>query len=655
MFIPLTGGVKSYQVNPNIGKAYTILLFNHGDVFDVVSFIDYQEHYGLLFKYKMEKDIMYKRVLFLLLVTLQSMIYAVDINSSIASGDTLFYTKLEKNLDKNQTKDILTLQQTLIIKLKELSTKYKEENITISSPTTQNEYQKIFKNYLDKSISKSKYHNQLLENQQNIILMKNQIYSDSKINLTKQLFYAYYSKSIEQLKEKISKIDKHLDAYQKIFIKTLPKIVFDTPKNRKSLDACNNALQKIEDKQKVLNLKIEQSKLLTKEKELIKLKKRAEQLKKKRYRLFRQKLQFTFLLFSKYLKDKDKKTFDYKESMVKFISKHHNTQYSLVKDDLKTLFRVMEKGILGKLKTFEGESFEEIKIQLLKIWDIINQPIFFINKTSLSIFKLLVALFIFMIGFFVAKLYKHYINNIAIKSRSITESTQTLLSNLGHYFIFLVTLFVVLNVLGIDLSSIALVAGALSVGIGFGLQNIISNFVSGIILMLERSVKIGDYIEIDENTRGRVTDIKMRSITVNTNSNIDVTIPNQSLIENQVINWSMNDRIKRFEIPFGVAYGTSPQKVIDVILEAVKRDDCKNIFNSKERHTRVVMTGMGNSSVDFELFIWIAGKEIFYPKRTTSKFLIIIYDALYEHGIEIPFPQQDIHIRSIDVSSKMDI
>ncbi len=118
------------------------------------------------------------------------------------------------------------------------------------------------------------------------------------------------------------------------------------------------------------------------------------------------------------------------------------------------------------------------------------------------------------------------------------------------------------------MAPIALVAGALSVGIGFGLQNIISNFVSGIILMLERSIKIGDYIEIDDNTRGKVTDIKMRSITVNTNSNIDITIPNQSLVENQVTNWSMHDKIKRFEIPFGVAYGTSPERGIHPIVES---------------------------------------------------------------------------------------
>ncbi len=202
--------------------------------------------------------------------------------------------------------------------------------------------------------------------------------------------------------------------------------------------------------------------------------------------------------------------------------------------------------------------------------------------------------------------------------------------------------------MGIDLSSIALVAGALSVGIGFGLQNIISNFVSGIILMLEKSIKLGDYIQLDENIRGKVVDIKMRAITINTNSNIDIIVPNQDLIQNHVINWTMNDNIRRFEIPFGVAYGTSPKKVEEVILNAIKNSGFKDIYTTKDRFTRVVMTGMGDSSVDYELFVWVRGKEILYPKRTTSRFLTLIYDTLYENNIEIPFPQQDIHIRSIE-------
>ena len=590
------------------------------------------------------------RFIFTFLFFMQQLLYGVDINDTIVSANKEFYTTLEKNLDKNQTKDSLNLQQTLLVKLKEFSSEYKEKNISIAMPSTQKEYQSMFETYLDESMNKSKYHNQLLENQHNLLLMKKQINNDTQMDLTKQLFYAYYNKSTNLLKKQIAEIDKHLLFYQNSFISSLPNIVFDAKKNKSSLDAFNVSLKKLNEQENVLELKVKQSKLMNNEKSLEAFNKRIEQIKKEKYKYFRQKLFVSFLLFSKSLQDKESKTFKYKKSMVEFIEKHHEAKYTLVKDDLTQLFRAMELEILGSVKTFEGESFEEINVQLYKVWDIVNQPLFFINKTPLSIFKLLIALFIFVIGFFIAKFYKHYIHNLASRSRSVTESTQTLLSNLGHYFIFLITLFVVLNVLGIDLTSIALVAGALSVGIGFGLQNIISNFVSGIILMLERSVKIGDYIELDNQTRGRVTDIKMRSITVNTNSNIDITIPNQSLIENQVINWSMNDRIKRFEIPFGVAYGTSPQKVINVVLNAVEEADCKNIFKTKDRYTRVVMTGMGDSSVNFELFVWIAGKEIFYPKRTTSKFLIIIYDALYANGIEIPFPQQDIHIRSMDSS-----
>jgi len=593
---------------------------------------------------------MIRVVFFLLFLSIDISLFGADINSTIVSGSREFYIKMSQNLDKNQTKDILNLQKTLLKKLQELSTVYKEHNLSISPPKNQDEYQNMFEEYLDESIDKSKYYNQLIENEQNLILMRNQIQNDIKVDLTKQLFYAFYSRNIIILKAKIREINKHLHLYQDMFIKSVPKIVFANSKNKKALEKLNKSIKELKDREKILKLKIEQSKLMDNDKRLKKLIREMNDIQKKKYQFFRKKISLTFLLFSHALKHKNKKTFTYKKSMVEFIQAHHHSQYHLVADDLKSLFRAMEKALLGTIATFKGESFEEIKTQLLNIWEVVNQPLFSINKTPISIFKLIISLIIFIIGFFVAKLYKYYISKIAIRSRTITESTQTLLSNIGHYFIFLITLFVVLNVLGIDLSSIALVAGALSVGIGFGLQNIISNFVSGIILMLERSVKIGDYLEIDDNTRGIVTDIKMRSITVNTNSNIDITIPNQSLIENQVINWSMNDRIKRFEIPFGVAYGTSPQKVIDVILKAVKEADCKNIFESKDRYTRVVMTGMGDSSVNFELFVWIAGKEIFHPKRTTSKFLILIYNALYENNIEIPFPQQDIHIRSIDSS-----
>jgi small-conductance mechanosensitive channel len=139
----------------------------------------------------------------------------------------------------------------------------------------------------------------------------------------------------------------------------------------------------------------------------------------------------------------------------------------------------------------------------------------------------------------------------------------------------------------------------------------------------------------------------MRSLTITTNANIDIIVPNQELIQNRVINWTMNDKIRRFEIPFSVAYGTEPNRVISVVLEAVGRSGFEDILTTRDRQTQVIMTGMGDSGVDYTLFVWIKGPKTLTPKRTTSRFLILIYNALYEAGIEIPFPQRDLHIRSV--------
>jgi len=269
-----------------------------------------------------------------------------------------------------------------------------------------------------------------------------------------------------------------------------------------------------------------------------------------------------FLLFTEALKNKNK------------------TAFALEKEFLK------EAKKLKMLSSLTGSGEEELKTLWLKVWSFISQPIFSINDTPISILKLFITLLIFIIGFILGTLYKRKIKNITYNSKSFTTSTRTLLANIGYYLIVLIAFFIALNVLGVKLSSLAVVAGALSVGIGFGLQNVVSNFVSGVILMFERSVKIGDFIQLDDNLRGYISDIRMRSTTITTNENIDVIIPNQKLIENNVINWTMSDNIRRFSVPFGVAYGTD---------------------------AHIVMTEMADSSVNFELLVWVRGdlREIY--------------------------------------------
>ncbi len=295
-----------------------------------------------------------------------------------------------------------------------------------------------------------------------------------------------------------------------------------------------------------------------------------------------------------------------------------------------------------------GSFWDSTKAFVEILWNAVNAPLFSINDSELSILKILFSLTVIIAGSLVGKYYKKYIQRSASVLRVLNGSNRIIIANLGYYIIILVAFFMSLKILGLNLSSIALIAGALSVGIGFGLQNVVSNFVSGLILMFERSIKIGDYIELSDQLRGHVTDIRMRSTTINTNSNIDVIVPNQDLIQKQVINWTMNDDIRRFDISFSVAYGTDPELVMKVILEAINKSDFEDLYSDHEKQNRVVMTDMGDSGVNFELFVWIKGREILNNKKTTSRFLVLIYKTLYAHNISIPFPQRDLHLRSVE-------
>jgi small-conductance mechanosensitive channel len=315
-------------------------------------------------------------------------------------------------------------------------------------------------------------------------------------------------------------------------------------------------------------------------------------------------------------------------------------------------------GIENRLDSAEVATQHDFTHLLHVISQVFTQPIFDLNDTHISLLKIVIALVIFILGFIIGGIYKAQINKRIALSSNFSSSTRTILANMGYYLIIVIAFFITLNTLGINLSSIALVAGALSVGIGFGLQNIVSNFVSGLILMFERSVKVGDFVELSDTLRGHIVDIRMRSTIISTNANINVIVPNQNFIQNNVVNWTMHDKIKRFEIPFGVVYGTKPQFVIDTVMNALAKSDYSDLYSDEKRISRVIMTKMNSSSVDYALFVWIKGDEILYPKRTISRFLILIYNALYENGIEIPFPQLDLHVKQksgdmIEIENKL--
>jgi len=195
-------------------------------------------------------------------------------------------------------------------------------------------------------------------------------------------------------------------------------------------------------------------------------------------------------------------------------------------------------------------------------------------------------------------------------------------------------------VVGIDLGSLALVAGAIGVGLGFGLQNILSNFISGLILLAERPIAIGDRVEVD-GVAGRVRQINLRSTTVVTSDNISIIVPNSAFITSKVVNWSHGDPKVRLRLPVGVAYGTDPDRLKRVLL-AVADAHPKAL---KDPAPTVLFEAFGDSALNFELAVWTA-EMLATPRRFRSELNFAVEKALRENDIEIPFPQRDLHLRS---------
>lgn len=222
----------------------------------------------------------------------------------------------------------------------------------------------------------------------------------------------------------------------------------------------------------------------------------------------------------------------------------------------------------------------------------------------------------------------------------IAHGASYALSTLLHYFLVVSGFLLGIAAVGFDMSRFAIVAGALSVGIGFGLQAIVNNFVSGLILLFERPVQVGDAVEVG-TLSGEVRRIGIRSSTIRTWDGAEVIVPNGSLISDTVTNWTLSDRMKRIEIPVGVAYGTDPELVIETLRSVLAAHSGIVEFPA----VRVLFVGFGDSSLDFLARGWTARFEDWVITR--SELMVEIAGALKEAGVEIPFPQRDLHVRSI--------
>lgn len=259
-----------------------------------------------------------------------------------------------------------------------------------------------------------------------------------------------------------------------------------------------------------------------------------------------------------------------------------------------------------------------------------------IGGVTISISDILSALVVFAVILVLTRVGQRFLSNKVLPQTGFDSGVQNSLSaGFGYLGIILAAIFGV-TALGIDLSNIALIAGALSVGIGFGLQAIVSNFVSGIILLIERPIKIGDWVLVGSN-EGTVKRITVRSTELTTFQRASVIIPNSEFISTAVINWTHKDTYGRIEIAVGVAYGSDVEKVREILLDCAAKHEM--VLTSPEPF--VLFMNFGNSSLDFELRCFT--NNVNYRLTISSDLRFAIDKAFRENGIEIPFPQRVVH------------
>lgn len=225
----------------------------------------------------------------------------------------------------------------------------------------------------------------------------------------------------------------------------------------------------------------------------------------------------------------------------------------------------------------------------------------------------------------------------------LSATLKVLIAKIVRIVLITVAVVTAIGSIGIDLSAFAFLGGAIGIGLGFGLQKVVSNFVSGIILLMDNSIKPGDVIEI-EGTYGWINNLRARYASVITRDGTEHLIPNEDLITQRVINWSFTDNLVRMRVPIGVSYNANPHQCIDIILQVT--DSVERVLKSPA--PKCLLNGFGDSSVDLELRMWIADPSNGVGS-VRSEILLKVWDAFKEHDIEIPFPQRDLHIRSSDV------
>ena len=296
---------------------------------------------------------------------------------------------------------------------------------------------------------------------------------------------------------------------------------------------------------------------------------------------------------------------------------------------MNSLALTLQGNLLHSLTT---RSDHALDYSFFKIGALAITPLFFLKS---AVFLALLILF--------SRLLQRLVLARILNRLNIASGLKFAIGRFATYLFFLVGLFVGLQSLGVNLNSLVIFGGAVGVGVGLGLQNVVSNFVAGLILLIEQPIRIGDRIET-AGILGDVVRIAARSTWIRTNDNVVIIVPNNHFIDHSVTNWTANDPTVRISLPVGVAYASDPELVRTLLLQAA--DAHPEVL--KDPAPDVVFTDYGDNSINFLLRVWTA-KYAHSPVTLKSDLYFALFKTFNQQGIELPFPQRDLHIRSSDI------
>jgi small-conductance mechanosensitive channel len=314
-------------------------------------------------------------------------------------------------------------------------------------------------------------------------------------------------------------------------------------------------------------------------------------------------------------------------------------------------FRRFGSELTGRLKTiFIALVAAYAGLYLLEIWNFYDSVTegwtalleygFSIEEVRITVQKILAVGLVLYASIFTSWVIRSILEAEVFPRRRFDRGIRDAIKKLLHYAMIFVGFLFAMSLAGVELKNFAVLAGAFGIGIGFGLQNIVNNFVSGIILLFERPIKVGDIVIVD-NAWGTVLRIGLRSTVVTTLDESEIIVPNSLLVSEMVTNWSLTSPLCRVSIPVGVAYGSDVSLVLKILVEAGEEND--NVLTDPAPSP--LFNGFGDSSLDFELRVWIS--NVRDRLRVRSEVCQFIDRRFREEGVEIPFPQRDLHLRSV--------